>query len=40
VDGDLLGTRLPRRSNPVFPVGRGYLVERGTLELVQVATGV
>jgi S-DNA-T family DNA segregation ATPase FtsK/SpoIIIE len=38
VDGDLLGTRLPRRSNPVFPAGRGYLVERGSLELVQVAS--
>lgn len=38
VDGDILGTRLPRRSNPVFPPGRGYLVERGGLELVQVAT--
>ena len=38
VDGDILGTRLPRRSSPVFPPGRGYLVERGTIELVQVAT--
>jgi S-DNA-T family DNA segregation ATPase FtsK/SpoIIIE len=38
VDGDLLGTRLPRRSNPVFPAGRGYLVERGAIELVQVAS--
>ena len=37
VDGDLLGVRLPRRTNPVFPPGRGYLVERGSLELVQVA---
>jgi DNA segregation ATPase FtsK/SpoIIIE, S-DNA-T family len=37
VDGDLLGVRLPRRSNPVFPQGRGYLVERGELQLVQVA---
>jgi S-DNA-T family DNA segregation ATPase FtsK/SpoIIIE len=37
VDGDLLGTRLPRRSSPVFPPGRGYLVERGAVELVQVA---
>jgi S-DNA-T family DNA segregation ATPase FtsK/SpoIIIE len=37
VDGDLLGVRLPRRTNPVFPPGRGYLVERGTIELVQVA---
>jgi S-DNA-T family DNA segregation ATPase FtsK/SpoIIIE len=39
VDGDILGARLPRRSNPVFPPGRGYLVERGLVELVQVATG-
>jgi S-DNA-T family DNA segregation ATPase FtsK/SpoIIIE len=37
VDGDILGTRLPRRSSPVFPAGRGYLVERGSVELVQVA---
>jgi S-DNA-T family DNA segregation ATPase FtsK/SpoIIIE len=36
VDGDLLGVRLPRRTNPVFPPGRGYLVERGLMELVQV----
>jgi S-DNA-T family DNA segregation ATPase FtsK/SpoIIIE len=40
VDGDILGTRLPRRSNPVFPPGRGYLVERGTVELVQVASSL
>jgi S-DNA-T family DNA segregation ATPase FtsK/SpoIIIE len=38
VDGDLLGVRLPRRTNPIFPPGRGYLVERGTVQLVQVAT--
>jgi S-DNA-T family DNA segregation ATPase FtsK/SpoIIIE len=38
VDGDILGARLPRRSNPVYPPGRGYLVERGHVELVQVAT--
>jgi DNA segregation ATPase FtsK/SpoIIIE, S-DNA-T family len=37
VDGDLLGVRLPRRSSPVFPAGRGYLVRRGAAELVQVA---
>ena len=37
-DGDILGARLPRRSNPVFPPGRGYLVDRGSVELVQVAT--
>jgi S-DNA-T family DNA segregation ATPase FtsK/SpoIIIE len=37
VDGDLLAVRLPRRTHPVFPPGRGYLVERGRLELVQVA---
>jgi S-DNA-T family DNA segregation ATPase FtsK/SpoIIIE len=38
VDGDLLGARLPRRSNPVFPPGRGYVVDRGLVELVQVAS--
>lgn len=38
VDGDLLGVRFPRRTSRVFPVGRGYLVRRGSLELVQVAT--
>jgi S-DNA-T family DNA segregation ATPase FtsK/SpoIIIE len=38
VDGDILGVRLPRRSNPVFPTGRGYLVQRGTIELVQVGS--
>jgi S-DNA-T family DNA segregation ATPase FtsK/SpoIIIE len=37
VDGDLLAVRLPRRTNPVFPPGRGYLVQRGKLDLVQVA---
>jgi S-DNA-T family DNA segregation ATPase FtsK/SpoIIIE len=37
VDGDLVGVRLPRRSSPVWPAGRGYLVRRGELELVQVA---
>ena len=36
-DGELLGVRLPRRTNPVYPPGRGYLVERGAVELVQVA---
>ena len=38
VDGDILGTRLPRRSSPVFPPGRGYLVERGSVGLIQVAS--
>ena len=37
VDGDLFGVRLPRRTNAVFPAGRGYYVWRGALELVQVA---
>jgi DNA segregation ATPase FtsK/SpoIIIE, S-DNA-T family len=37
VDGDILGAQLPRRSNPLFPPGRGFLVERGAVELVQVA---
>ena len=39
VDGDILGVRLPRRTNPIYPPGRGYLVERGTVGLVQVASG-
>jgi S-DNA-T family DNA segregation ATPase FtsK/SpoIIIE len=37
VDGDILGVRLPRRTNPIHPPGRGYLVVRGTVGLVQVA---
>ncbi len=36
-DGDLLGVRLPRRvAAPLVP-GRGFLVRRGAVELVQVA---
>ncbi|MDP9066742.1 MAG: FtsK/SpoIIIE domain-containing protein [Actinomycetota bacterium] len=37
LDGDLFGTRLPRRQKRSFPPGRGYLVSRSALELVQVA---
>ena len=37
LDGELLGVRLPRRSNPFFPPGRGYLVVSGTVRLIQVA---
>ncbi len=37
VDGDLLGARLPRRSGRRFPPGRGYVVRRGAVDLVQVA---
>ena len=37
LDGDLLGTKLPRRQKRAFPPGRGYLVDRGRLELVQTA---
>lgn len=37
VDGDLLGCRLPRRRTTPFPPGRGYLVRRGALSLIQVA---
>jgi S-DNA-T family DNA segregation ATPase FtsK/SpoIIIE len=37
VDGDLLGVRLPRAATRSFPPGRGYLVRRGDVELVQVA---
>ncbi|HVA20351.1 MAG TPA: hypothetical protein VMU55_09255, partial [Solirubrobacteraceae bacterium] len=37
-DGDLLGARLPRRvSAPLVP-GRGFLVTRGSAELLQVAS--
>lgn len=35
IDGDILGVRLPRRSVAGLP-GRGYLVNRGVVELVQV----
>jgi S-DNA-T family DNA segregation ATPase FtsK/SpoIIIE len=37
VDGDILRVRLPRWTSPVFPPGRGFLVDRGTVELIQVA---
>jgi S-DNA-T family DNA segregation ATPase FtsK/SpoIIIE len=37
VDGDILGVQLPRRTNAIFPPGRGFLVDRGTFELVQLA---
>jgi len=37
VDGELLGARLPRFSTVPGSVGRGYLVRREELELVQVA---
>lgn len=37
LDGDLAGTRLPRRSPRPSPPGRGELVDRGEIELVQVA---
>ena len=35
-DADIFGVRFPRRARTVFPPGRGYLVSRGELELVQV----
>ena len=37
LDGELLSVSLPRRSNVVFPPGRGYLVAGGTVRLIQVA---
>ncbi len=37
LDGELLGVRLPRRSNAVFPPGRGYVVIDGRVVLAQVA---
>jgi len=36
-DGDLFGTRLPRKAGRRFPVGRGYMVTRGPIDYVQVA---
>jgi DNA segregation ATPase FtsK/SpoIIIE, S-DNA-T family len=39
VDGDLLSVRLPRRSATPLGPGRGYLVQDGTVELMQVAAG-
>ena len=39
VDGDIVGVRLPRVVNPVWPPGRGYLAIRGTIELCQVGIG-
>lgn len=38
LDGELLGVRLPRRSNAFFPPGRGYLVAGGVARLIQVAS--
>jgi S-DNA-T family DNA segregation ATPase FtsK/SpoIIIE len=38
MDGELAGVTLPRRSPVPFVVGRGYLVQNGELEIVQVAT--
>jgi S-DNA-T family DNA segregation ATPase FtsK/SpoIIIE len=37
VDGALFGLRLPRMTGRRFPVGRGYVVRCGEVELVQVA---
>jgi S-DNA-T family DNA segregation ATPase FtsK/SpoIIIE len=39
VDGELLGARLPRRTNAVFPPGRGYVVIDARITLAQVARG-
>jgi S-DNA-T family DNA segregation ATPase FtsK/SpoIIIE len=36
-DGDLVGVALPRRTRGALPEGRGYLAQRGSAELVQVA---
>ncbi|MBI2708946.1 MAG: FHA domain-containing protein [Actinobacteria bacterium] len=37
LDGDLLGTHLPRRTTVPLTAGRGYLVVGGEVDLVQVA---
>jgi S-DNA-T family DNA segregation ATPase FtsK/SpoIIIE len=36
-DGDILGTKLPRRAPVRMTAGRGYLVNSGQAELVHVA---
>ena len=36
-DGDVLGIRLPRTARPFQTPGRGYLVDGGSVSLVQVA---
>jgi S-DNA-T family DNA segregation ATPase FtsK/SpoIIIE len=36
VDGDIFGVRLPRKSARAFPPGRGYVVRRSHIVLVQV----
>ena len=36
-DGDLVGVTLPRRTRGALPEGRGYLAQRGSAELIQVA---
>jgi S-DNA-T family DNA segregation ATPase FtsK/SpoIIIE len=38
LDGDLFGVRLPRQSRRVVTPGRGFLVQRGSVQLMQVAT--
>lgn len=39
LDGDLFWVRLPRKSGRSFPPGRGYLVRRGDVRFLQVASG-
>ena len=36
-DGDLVGVNLPRRTRGAWPEGHGYLADRGSAELIQVA---
>lgn len=38
LDGDLVGVQLPRRTSIAFVPGRGFLADRGRVELVQVAS--
>ena len=37
LDGELFGVRLPRSATRTFPLGRGFLIRRGPVEVVQVA---
>ena len=38
IDGELLGTRLPRKTGRTFPLGRAYVIRRGLVDLTQIAT--
>jgi hypothetical protein len=36
-DAEILGASLPNSSVRIWPPGRGYLIQRGIAELIQIA---